>query len=130
MNNRETRRQMAKNMKLKPGERLTLSAIMVQFDNGKAMYLDTALVQIIDKQTQEPLFQEVLEPIGGETLPQSVVEQQPAAREVESPNQEFSDNDPRHAYTVQFDTPEGKMEYVKNGNFSGIRPVKDGDVKA
>jgi hypothetical protein len=119
--NRQQRRQLSKNMGLKPGERLNLVGIMVQFDNGKAMHLDTTLVQIIDKASGEPLFQEVLEPIGGETLPQSVLDQQPPA---DMPSQEFPD-DPTHAYTVQFDTPEGKMEYVKNGNFSGIRPVKE-----
>jgi hypothetical protein len=113
--NREQRRKMAKNMGLKPGETMNLTAIMVQFDNGKAMYLDTDMVQIIDKASGEPLFQYVLEPVGGETLPQSVLEQQPAADAVEDPG----------AYVVQFDTPEGRMEYVKNGNFSGVRPVKE-----
>jgi hypothetical protein len=124
--NREQRRKLAKDMGLAPGERLNLSAIMVQFDNGKAMYLDTQMVQIIDKNTGEPLFQEVLEALPNASLPTSVTAQQPAAAGIEdppaSPAQEFPDQSTQ-SYQVEFDTPEGKMVFVKNGNWSGVKPA-------
>src|SRR4051812_13511278 len=97
--NREQRRKATKNMGLKPGERLTLTAIMVQFSNGQAMYLDTGLVQIIDKQTNKPLFEEVLEALPGTDLPTSVTEQQPAADNIESPGREFPEDDTQN-YSV------------------------------
>lgn len=112
--NREQRRKVAKNMGMRPGETLNLAAIMVQFDNGKAVYLDTGMVQIIDKQSGKPLFEEVLEALPESTLPDTVTAQQPPAQGVEDPG----------SYTVEFDTPEGKMQYVKNGNWSGVRKVQ------
>jgi hypothetical protein len=54
--NREERRKSLKN-----DERLVVSAIIVEFEDGRTVNLDTQKVMIIDKETKAQLFQEVIE---------------------------------------------------------------------
>lgn len=54
--NREQRRES-----MKHDERYTVSRIIVEFDNGKALELDVDKVMIIDKHTKAQLFDYVME---------------------------------------------------------------------
>lgn len=99
--NRQQRRTVSKDT-----QRIDVSGIVVHFANGQYVNLDTAKVQVIDKDTGRPLFEEVLEP----TTPRQEFKGEPNSEDAQS-------------YSVEFDTPEGKMEYVKKGNWSGVRPI-------
>lgn len=57
---RPNRQQRRKNLKNKD-EILTVSEIIVKFDNGQQVKLDPAKVMIVDKETKGNLFKEVLE---------------------------------------------------------------------
>lgn len=105
--NREERRAQAK----AGNRKLVLKRILLTFEDQTSTLLDTTKVQIVDRQTGKPLFDEVLEA-------QPAKLEQPA----ETPNQEFAEEDTQK-YTVEFDTPEGRMEFVKDGNWSGVRKV-------
>jgi hypothetical protein len=115
--NREQRRSAGKGQS---DERLNVSGIVVHFENGQYQQLDTSKIQIVDKHTGRPLFEEVLEP---------VPKQLEGNKNAVKPNQEFVNEPDRDqaSYTVTFDTPEGKMTYVKNGNWSGVRPANRGE---
>lgn len=99
--NREQRRKVSKDT-----ERIDVAAIVVHFASGQQVNLDTNKVQVIDKATGRPLFDEVLEA----TTPRAEFKGEPNSQDGQS-------------YSVEFDTPEGRMVYVKNGNWSGIKPV-------
>lgn len=116
--NREQRRKMAKDMGMGPNDRIELNSILVTFTNGKAMYLDIGMVQLIDRESGKPLFEAVLDaiPAGIAADPTAT---QPAAT---TPAEEFPDDDAQQ-YSVEFDTPEGKMRFTKKGNWSGVQPV-------
>lgn len=100
--NRAERRNISKDK-----ERIVVTGIVVHFKNGQYVNLDTGKVQIIDKDTGRPLFEEVLDG-------------QPA--ELSTPKTEFASEPDKQSYTVEFDTPEGKMIFVKDGNWSGVKP--------
>lgn len=57
--NKPNRKQRRQNFKTE--ERLTVEAIVVRFDNGQSVELDTTKVMIIDKETKAQLFNEVIE---------------------------------------------------------------------
>lgn len=104
--NRNERRKAAKGMS---DERIDVTGIVVHFKSGQYVNLDINKVQVIDKDTKRPLFEEVLDAT-------------PTAVEAPSrPSQEFTQDDQN--YSVEFDTPEGRMVYVKNGNWSGVKPA-------
>lgn len=101
--NRQERRKVSKDH-----ERIDVTGIVVHFRNGQYVNLDTSKVQVIDKDTGRQLFDEVLEP----TTPITPT----------TPRQEFENEPDKQSYTVEFDTPEGKMIFVKEGNWSGVKP--------
>jgi hypothetical protein len=96
--NRSQRRAVSKDH-----ERIDVSGIVVHFANGQYVNLDTNKVQVIDKETGRPLFDQVLE--------------------ATTPKAEFASEPDKQSYTVEFDTPEGKMIYVKEGDWSGVKPA-------
>lgn len=112
--NRQQRRAVGKGQ---PDERLEVANITVTFKNGKYVNLDTSKVQVIDKDTGRSLFEEVLDA----TPP--AIEGKPAYP-ADDPHPGEATTD---AYQVAFDTPEGRMVYAKNGNWSGVRPAKEGE---
>jgi hypothetical protein len=90
-------------------ERIIVTGIVVHFANGQYINLDITKVEVLDKHTGRPLFDEVLE----------AVEASPVV--VETPDgTTMNVNDD---YSVAFDTPEGRMQYVKKGNWSGIKKL-------
>lgn len=99
---------MASNHNRQREQRMVLTGLTANFENGQYVGLDIAKVQIIDRATGRPLFEEVLD------------QQAPAIEAGASVQSQTTDQ-----YTVEFDTPEGKMEYVKNGNWSGVRKVNN-----
>lgn len=109
--NRQERREAGKGQS---DQRIDVSGIVVHFANGQYLNLDTEKTQVVDKGTGRPIFEEVLQP---------VPQQLNGNADTKNPHKEFSADDGQQ-YTVQFDTPEGKMEYVKSGNWSGVRAVK------
>lgn len=104
--NRNQRRAAGKGQS---DERIVLREILLTFEDGRQTAINTAKVQIVDRETGRPLFEEVLEPIGPKP---------PPAEPTAAPEQQSAES-----YTVQFDTPEGRMEYVKKGEWSGVRRV-------
>lgn len=109
--NRDQRRVAGKGQSK---QRLVLSGITAFFDNGQRTNLDVSKIQIVDRQTLRPIFEEVLEP-----QPKQVTEGKPAYP-ADDPHPGDASTD---AYTVEFDTPEGRMQFVKNGNWSGVKKV-------
>jgi hypothetical protein len=106
--NRQQRRSVSKDQ-----ERIDITGIVVHFANGQYVNLDPQLVDIqaFDKVTGRSLVDQALEA--------------PGVVEPKTPYQEFAnESDDINNYSVAFDTPEGRMEYVKKGNWSGVRPVK------
>ncbi len=83
-------------------QRITFTTLIAVAENGQRVPLDLNKVSVVDKQTGKPIFDDALD-----ATPTAI-----KAGEVPTDTQE---------YTVQFDTPEGRMEYVKNGNWSGVR---------
>jgi hypothetical protein len=127
--NREQRRYAAKGHS---GERIEISGVVVHFENGQYIGLDPKKVDIqaFDKVTGRPMFKEVLEPtpIKIQDVQATYNSDDSAASLPKKPkHDEFKDEQkPRtEDYTVVFDTPEGKMEYVKKGQWSGVRPVSN-----
>lgn len=109
---------------------MVLKRILLTFEDETSTLLDTSKVMIVDRDTGEPLFDEVLEPIGDTNLdPSAVHPKGSAVVDVvdfpTTPHQEFKDEPDEQVYSTTFDTPEGMMEYVKKGNWSGVRPVKE-----
>lgn len=98
--NRSDRREISKDK-----QRIDVSGIVVHFANGQYVNLDINKAQVVDKETGRPLFDELLEPT--------------------TPSQEFKgepNSEDGQSYSVEFDTPEGKMIFVKDGNWSGVKP--------
>lgn len=119
--NRQQRKAAGKGQS---GQRIDISGIVVHFANGQYAQLNINKINIIHKDTGRPLFDEVLEPLPGK-IPGAAF----SATEVDdmlpkTPHQEFANEPDAYSYTVTFDTPEGKMEYTKNGNWSGVRKAK------
>lgn len=97
--NRAQRREVSKDK-----DRIDVSGIVVHFQNGQYVNLDTSKAMVVDKDTGRPLFEEILE--------------------AKTPQQEFkgeSNSDDNQTYAVEFETPEGTMIYSKNGNWSGVK---------
>lgn len=94
-------------------QRLVLVGFVAQFENGQHTNLDIRKIQVIDRETGRSLFDEVLE---------APVDEEVAVPK--TPRQEFDGEPDKQSYTVEFDTPEGKMEYVKKGNWSGVRKAQ------
>lgn len=92
-------------------QRVDVTGIIVHFGNGQYARMDTGKVMLVDKDTMRPLFHEVLEQVN--TM----------LAEPTTPHQEFANEQDAQAYTVEFDTPEGRMIYVKKGNWSGVKPA-------
>lgn len=101
--NRQQRHAIGKGL---PDARIDITGIVVHFANGQYVNLDLSKAQVVDKDTGRPLFQEVLDGV-------------PA--KVAHPRDEFKDEPDKQSYTVEFDTPEGKMIFVKEGNWSGVK---------
>jgi hypothetical protein len=91
-------------------ERVNVTGIVVHFENGQYAQLDIERVSVVDKDTGRPLFQEVLEPVQAKSQDKPSHSDFPDER---TPNKED--------YVVTFDTPEGRMEYVKKGDWAGVR---------
>ena len=106
--NREQRRAAGKGQS---DERIDVTGIVVHFANGQIVNLDTNKIQIVDKDTGRPLFQEVLELVPAQV---NVDETVKVHQDTEGNTSIERETD---TYAVQFDTPEGPMEYVKNGNW-------------
>lgn len=102
--NRQQRHQRHLAGKGQPKERIDITGIVVHFANGQYVNLDLNKAQVVDKDTGRPLFDEILEP------------------KPTTPQQEFKDEPDKQSYTVEFDTPEGVMIFVKEGNWSGVKP--------
>jgi hypothetical protein len=119
---------MASNTNRKRDPRLEVTGLVAHFKNGQYVNLDTTKVAIVDKQSGKPVFDEVLdgEPLKVEaSQPKQANEGIPTAHTEQVPfdlTTEPADQSP-HNYVVEFDTPEGRMEYVKNGVYSGVRRV-------
>lgn len=115
--NRSQRKQAGKGQ---PEERIDIAGIVVHFANGQYVNLDLNKIKIVDKETDRPLFSEILE----QRPPQinDIKSSQPSS-------DEFADEQtPRgEEYSVAFDTPEGRMVYVKKGNWSGVRAARNGE---
>jgi hypothetical protein len=106
--NREERRKHSTDT-----QRIDITGIVVHFANGQYVNLDPKLadIQAFDKVTGRSLVDQVLDA--------------PGVVEPTTPKEEFANETDTQNYTITFDTPEGKMEYVKKGNWSGVRPVKE-----
>jgi hypothetical protein len=110
-------------------ERIDVSGIVVHFANGQYINLDMKKAQIVDRETGRPVFEEVLEPVPKkiEDIQATHSSSDSAASLPKKPrHDEFVDEQKpqKEDYVVAFDTPEGRMEYVKKGNWSGVRPTK------
>lgn len=119
--NREQRREAGKGL---PDQRIDVSGIVVHFANGQYLNLDTEKAQVVDKGTGRPIFEEVLEKQSAKIGTNYPVSLDLPPNNIRKEFNGESNYDDDKSYTVQFDTPEGKMEYVKNGNWSGVRAVK------
>lgn len=94
--NRQERRSISKDK-----QRIDVSAITVHFANNQQVNLDLNKVQIVDKFTNRPLFEELLE--------------------ATTPRAEFKGEPDKQSYAVEFDTPEGTMIFSKDGDWSGVK---------
>jgi hypothetical protein len=103
---------MSSNNNRNRNPRMEVTGIVVHFKNGQYVNIDTRKVMLVDKNTKEPLFQEVLEPI-----PQQIGEEAPASQ----PDGESTSR--------IVETDQGSVEVVQNGNWTGVRPVKNKEKK-
>jgi hypothetical protein len=124
--NRQQRHSAGKGLSDEP---VNVTGITAHFENGQYVSLGLDKVTVVDKVTGRPIFREVLEPvpikiqdIQATHNPSDSAESLPKRPK----HDEFADEQTsnKEDYTVAFDTPEGRMEYVKKGNWSGVRPAK------
>lgn len=94
--NRSERRAVSKDK-----QRIDISGIVVHFANGQYVNLDIRKAHVVDKDTGRPLFEELLE--------------------ATTPTAEFKGEPDKQSYAVEFDTPEGKMIFSKEGDWSGVK---------
>lgn len=121
---------MASNNNRKRDPRLEVTGLVAHFKNGQYTNLDINKVAIVDKQSGKPIFDEVLdaEPVKVEAPKKS----KPTEKDIPTANNDQAAFDlttepvdqSKDNYVVEFDTPEGRMEYVKNGIYSGIRKAQ------
>lgn len=100
--NRQQRRASAR----QGDQKMVLKRILLTFEDETSTLLDIGKVMIVDRLTKKPLFEEVLD-------------SKPA--EPTTPHQEFAGEPDKQSYTVEFDTPEGMMIFVKEGDWSGVK---------
>jgi hypothetical protein len=113
--NRQERKHAGKGQS---NERIEVTGIVVHFANGQYANLDKSKVMVVDKDTNRPLFEEVLD-----ASPAKIESKKPTASNIADDFQgEANSNEPN--YSVVFDTPEGRMIYVRKGNWSGVRPAR------
>lgn len=109
--NRDQRRVAGKGQSK---QRLVLSGITAFFDNGQRTNLDIGKIQVVDRQTLRPIFEEVLQAEPPKLESETDTNIDPSA---------VIPKGSADIYTVEFDTPEGKMQFVKNSNWSGVKKV-------
>lgn len=101
-------------------ERIDVTGIVVHFANGQYVNLDITKVNVVDKDTGRPLFDEVLDAQPGSAYASSAPRNMGVPKDILKRAAEADGH-----YEEVFNTASGRFVYVQEGDWSGVRPARN-----